>query len=59
MQQVLSNYKNLTINTYGVEDLIIKDNEVQGFILADGTQIQCKSCNYHWNLVNGVIHIVE
>ena len=33
MQEILSNYENLTINAGGVEDLIVKNNEIQGVIL--------------------------
>lgn len=58
MQQVLTNYSNLTINTNGVENLIIKNNEIKGVILGDGSEIESeKVILTTGTFLKGVIHI--
>ena len=59
MQEVLSNYENLTIIEASVEDIII-DGEVRGIILADGTEIKApKVVLTTGTFLSGLIHCGE
>ena len=42
MQEVLAAQENLDLHESFVDELIIKDNEVAGVILEDGTSYSCK-----------------
>lgn len=61
MQEILSEYKNLTIIGDAVEDLLISDNkEVQGVILASGKTIKTgKVVLTTGTFLNGLMHIGE
>eukprot|EP01080_Neovahlkampfia_damariscottae_P009522 gene9522-1729_t len=58
MQEILSKYENLTINTGGVEDLIVENNEIHGVVLTDGSEVACKKVILTTGtFLNGIIHI--
>ena len=61
MQEVLSEYENLTIIEDAVEDLLISDDkEVQGVVLASGKVINCgKVVLTTGTFLNGLMHIGE
>jgi tRNA uridine 5-carboxymethylaminomethyl modification enzyme len=61
MQEVLSEYENLTIIEDAVEDLLISENkEVQGVVLASGKVISCgKVVLTTGTFLNGLMHIGE
>lgn len=61
MQEILSEYKNLTIIEESVEDLIISENkEVTGVILSSGKEIKSgKVVLTTGTFLNGLIHIGE
>lgn len=61
MQEILSDYENLTIIEESVEDLLIsEDKEVQGVILSSGKEIKAgKVVLTTGTFLNGLIHIGE
>ncbi len=61
MQEVLSEYKNLTIIEDAVEDLLVSDDrEVQGVVLASGKTIKAgKVVLTTGTFLNGLMHIGE
>ncbi len=61
MQEILSDYDNLTIIEESVEDLLIsEDKEVQGVILSSGKEIKAgKVVLTTGTFLNGLIHIGE
>ncbi len=60
MQEVLGGQENLTIQAGAVEDLIVKDGEVGGVILADGAEIpSAKVILTTGTFLRGLIHMGE
>ncbi len=60
MQEVLFNQDNLDIREGAAEDLMVKDGEVTGVILADGTEIPCgKVILTTGTFLRGLIHMGE
>ena len=60
MQEILLNYKNLTVIADPVVKFIFKDGEVKGFICISGKEIKCKKLILTTGtFLNGLIHIGE
>ncbi|MBE7636084.1 tRNA uridine-5-carboxymethylaminomethyl(34) synthesis enzyme MnmG [Sneathiella sp. P13V-1] len=60
MQETLFNQDNLEIREGAAEDLVVKDGEVSGVILADGTEIPCgKVILTTGTFLRGLIHMGE
>jgi len=60
MQEILLNYKNLTVIADPVVKFIFKDDEIKGFICQSGKEIKCKQLILTTGtFLNGLIHIGE
>lgn len=60
VQEILAEYKNLTIVADGVEDLLIENNEVRGVITSSGKTIKAgKIVLTTGTFLNGLIHLGE
>jgi tRNA uridine 5-carboxymethylaminomethyl modification enzyme len=58
MYQMITNYPNLDIIIASVEDVVVNDNNVEGIILADDSQIKCqKVVLTTGTFLSGLIHI--
>ena len=60
MQEILLNYKNLTVIADPVVKFIFKDDEIKGFICQSGKEVKCKQLILTTGtFLNGLIHIGE
>jgi len=60
MQDVLSNYENLTIIEASVEDIIVEEGEVKAVTTQDGTRYECgKTVLTTGTFLSGLIHCGE
>ncbi len=60
MQEILLNYKNLTIVADPVVKFIFEDDEVKGFICQSGKEVKCRQLILTTGtFLNGLIHIGE
>ncbi len=60
MQEILLNYKNLTVIADPVVKFIFKDNEIKGFVCQSGKRVKCKQLILTTGtFLNGLIHIGE